>query len=1843
MAASPTAPLEDQTEALAATHRLKLKPPTYDGNYSTFEEWKYKFTAYMGLMDPFYPNILRRAATSTQRLTEADLRGAAQNMEEADRWVQLDNNLKYILVNVTTGAAATVCRQYQHEMGLETYRQLSNRFAIPLGTRSIGYLTKLLKPTFDSNNFEESFSNWEFELSRYERDNNTALPDQIKIAVLMNETSGPLQQHLHLNAGATPTYVEVRETIMEYYRATTALSRLHQQPGTSSVSTHAQGGPAPMDIGAVNKGYKGKYNKGKGKKPNKGKGKNKSNKGKGYGYGYNKGKGKIGQGMQPKGSNNKGGYIGKGKGKPTGKGKGVPTQGCYRCGQPGHIARDCRVAVHNLNEVATNTYTGHWQDDATTQWYQQQQYYDGQWWNDDQTQVSALPQQQLALPPTSAQEQQVPQLHIAAISIQQSNKQQPATEQPANTTEDLMIDSGAATHVCPPWFAPTYKTYELHPEQGPRLTTATEEDITVYGYKWVYMKNSKQQPIVIPFYVCDVSQPILSVTRLASQGFNIQLSDHPTITNTNGFEATLKQQQGLYFLTVNISPMPSNMKLDICETSHGIRATVSPVTITPTGPEWVTHNNDIWIYNSTGYLVRVHKRTRKALFTPDAQCPVPEEQLDNYRRTIAYKPDGTLEDFEDKYKDLPQQRQNRRLPGPAWSGETWFRVKETTKPPAPPLPKASTAASAPASATPKASAAKATTQQQQQQAQQPTGSAVRHREKKPVEQPLVPQQQQPMKQQAYPGTAVPGPKDTPATADYWIKEGQYWKRVHVQQRTQLYIPQQTMDGPDVTKLLPQRQTIVKPTSGARGYRIDDDWTTKTSATMNFTWTGSTNFEESTAFKEEYYNIDEEEHLDARTAKGIKAPEQPTAQERAEHELTHLPYRSWCPTCVQNKGRADNHPRQHSKQPVVQFDFCFFKTLGEKETTPILTGIDVETGMSMAVLVNSKTADFQYHVQCIQTFLMECGRVQAVLNSTILQSDQEDHLIALLRATAAKMGGNITVRQAPTYTSQAQGSVERFHRTLMGQVRTLKSQLQNNYDIRLTSKHPIVAWMVRHTAYLLNRYAIHSDGNTSFFRRWHKEHKTPLCEFGETVLYMLPNSAVIPKMEQRFMPGIWLGKDTTSNENLIGISNKVVRARTIRRLPAPEKYNKQLMDVINRSPTLPYTTGGPYVSKPPLVYKPMRRPATAETGTQAFGADTTQQPQLQAQQPAAPAGTSTRCAIADSPMATAPTSCHTRPSLPSPKRTVSDEVAEGSLPKQHRTAEAATGPARPDTAQEPPTSKLRITKVTIQTKKGVEITAYTCDDITEEQTEKILLEPMVNNTEGFDKQKTIEGMKNEIDSMKKQQVYMEVDINTLTPEQKKNIIQSRWVLRDKGNNVRARIVAKGYTEAVNDLDDIYASTPIFCVLRTLLTICLNRGWIARTGDISTAFLHAAAATADLYMYPPKEFYRPEDNIIWKLLKAIYGLRSSPKAWQNHLAEVLQQLGLQRSTAEPNIFMTPTRDCYILVYVDDLLFLGEQQVVDKLFTAIQQHLLLRPTGTLEPGKTVSFLGRSITNNGDSYDISLSQDYVANILEENNMLNCNPAPAPGTSALKAPTADHEQPLSTDEHAAYRRTVGKLQWMTYTRPDISYATKELARALQAPTTADQQKLKHLLRYLKGTQHYRQVIRPTAKIPPTQIPDLNIYVDNDWAGCPETRRSTTGFLITLLGATINYGSRTQATIALSSAEAELYAINTGATEALHLRNLLMELFNVQKVNIKIHTDSSSGKSMATRIGSSRKAKHIDLKHLFIQQLISHDIVRLNKIHTNENPADIFTKYISTETLHRHLQAAGLNTQHHIH
>ena len=106
--------------------------------------------------------------------------------------------------------------------------------------------------------------------------------------------------------------------------------------------------------------------------------------------------------------------------------------------------------------------------------------------------------------------------------------------------------------------------------------------------------------------------------------------------------------------------------------------------------------------------------------------------------------------------------------------------------------------------------------------------------------------------------------------------------------------------------------------------------------------------------------------------------------------------------------------------------------------------------------------------------------------------------------------------------------------------------------------------------------------------------------------------------------------------------------------------------------------------------------------------------------------STAPSLANSPMATAPTSCHSRPAVPSPSKThLTDDIAEGSSTKQQRTPAQQEAQARPETTPEPPKSRLRITEVTLKKRQGEEITAYSCEDVTEQQTERILLEPIVN--------------------------------------------------------------------------------------------------------------------------------------------------------------------------------------------------------------------------------------------------------------------------------------------------------------------------------------------------------------------------------------------------------------------------------------------------------------------------------------------------------------------------------------
>ena len=330
------------------------------------------------------------------------------------------------------------------------------------------------------------------------------------------------------------------------------------------------------------------------------------------------------------------------------------------------------------------------------------------------------------------------------------------------------------------------------------------------------------------------------------------------------------------------------------------------------------------------------------------------------------------------------------------------------------------------------------------------------------------------------------------------------------------------------------------------------------AELQYTWKGTTTF----TLKDEFEATLEDvvappEHPDtlqeARRARGRPQPTQPTKQEMEEHALTHMPYRSWCPICVKAKGKKDAYKQQQSKQPVIQIDFAYFKTSEDEQNLAVLTAVDVQSQLCMALAVPDKAIQHDYMINSLRSFILECGRTNG-----IIQCDNEPTLKTIATGAAAKIG-NITVRQTPTYSSNSQGSVERFHRTLFGQVKSLREQVKASYNNHMIgNNHPLMPWMIRHAAWLINRYLIHSDGLTSYQRRWERDYKHAICEFGETVLYRVPAKQLV-KGDLALHKAIWLGVDDSNGESFVGTTEGVIRARTIRRLQQDFKYDEQLLN------------------------------------------------------------------------------------------------------------------------------------------------------------------------------------------------------------------------------------------------------------------------------------------------------------------------------------------------------------------------------------------------------------------------------------------------------------------------------------------------------------------------------------------------------------------------------------------------------------------------------------------------------------------------------------------------------------
>ena len=203
------------------------------------------------------------------------------------------------------------------------------------------------------------------------------------------------------------------------------------------------------------------------------------------------------------------------------------------------------------------------------------------------------------------------------------------------------------------------------------------------------------------------------------------------------------------------------------------------------------------------------------------------------------------------------------------------------------------------------------------------------------------------------------------------------------------------------------------------------------------------------------------------------------------------------------------------------------------------------------------------------------------------------------------------------------------------------------------------------------------------------------------------------------------------------------------------------------------------------------------------------------------------------------------------------------------------------------------------------------------------------------------------------------------------------------------------------------------------------------------------------------------------------------------------------------------------------------------------------------------------------------------------------------------------------YRPTVSSLLWLLHTRPDIAFAVSELSRYVVNPGPQHYAAIKRLLRYLKGTRVYGLLYSLSGTFPRQK---LEAFSDSDWAQDPDSRRSTTGYIIKLNGNTISTKSKRQASTALSSCEAETVAMGQAAQELIALRSTLEELGVPVEGPCDLHCDNTGAIFFAKGGGQYSKMKHINLREHFLRELVQRGQILPRHINTANNPADIFTK-----------------------
>jgi hypothetical protein len=300
----------------------------------------------------------------------------------------------------------------------------------------------------------------------------------------------------------------------------------------------------------------------------------------------------------------------------------------------------------------------------------------------------------------------------------------------------------------------------------------------------------------------------------------------------------------------------------------------------------------------------------------------------------------------------------------------------------------------------------------------------------------------------------------------------------------------------------------------------------------------------------------------------------------------------------------------------------------------------------------------------------------------------------------------------------------------------------------------------------------------------------------------------------------------------------------------------------------------------------------------------------------------------------------------------------------------------------------------------------------------------------------------------------------------------------------------------DYDETFSPVVKSATVRTVLSIAVSRAWPIQQLDVKNAFLHGTL-TETVYCCQLTGFADPaHPDLVCSLHKSLYGLKQAPRAWYSRFASFLLSPGFAEAKSDTSLFVyrRGSDTVYLLLYVDDIILTASStEILQRTISTLQREFAMKDLGPLH-----HFLGITVERRPDGLFLH-QRTYTLDVLKRAVMADCKPCSTPVD--LKAKLAVDSGPPVRDP-SRFRSIAGALQYLTFTRPDIAYAVQQVCLYMHDPRESHLAAMKRILRYLRGTPDYGLLLRRSRSA------DLVVYTDADWAGCPDTRRSTSGYAV---------------------------------------------------------------------------------------------------------------------------------------